>query len=81
MEMFYDLIEPVLRMVLAFFFAFSAVAGLAGAIHSIALDGELRKLSQQSQEILDGLRDAVTARKAHMDEKKKARQEKLESMV
>jgi len=72
-----SVVEPLLRLALTLEFALLAVAGAAAAVYCVSLDAELRKLAREQQEILNGVRDAIEARRAEKERRTRASIEAL----
>lgn len=68
-----SLLEGAFRLVIAAEYAFMAVAGAAAAVHVVAMDAELRKRAREQKEMADGVREALEAKAAERENKRRAR--------
>ncbi|MGK7345771.1 MAG: hypothetical protein ACNS63_08175 [Candidatus Nitrospinota bacterium M3_3B_026] len=68
-----SLLGDAIRLVMAAEYAFAAVAGAAAAVHVVAMDAELRKHAREQKQMLDGFREAMEAKAAERESKRRAR--------
>lgn len=75
------IIEASLRLLLTVEYALIALVGLAAAINCVATDFRLRRLANEQQQILDGIREAGEKKAQEKEKRRQARLAALGEMI